>query len=149
MDLNNQRIFWQVSLSNGETFYEGKGNFIRVAGQLSPWNKLIKYTIEKKVLITSLSLYTYDKGIDTPRTFNLPSAGRDPKFAPFAVAEKPIDFKCGHFLAQEHDVVNNVIVKSVPTDWFAVIEAIYPDKRLQLWVDENNTRNSWVLVVKT
>lgn len=148
MDLT-QKVFFQVSLSNGETFYEGKGNFVKIDGQLSPWLRLIKYTIEKKVLITSLSLYTYDKHEKLPRTFNLPSAGRDPKFAPFAVAEKPLDFKYGHVLAQEHDVVNNVVVKSTPTDWFAFIEAIYPTYKLQLWVDESNTRNSWVLVVKT
>jgi len=147
MDLK-QKIFWKVSLSNGETFYENKGDFIKVNGQLSPWNKLIKYTLEKKVFITSLSLYTYDKGTTTPRTFNLPSAGKDPKFAPFAVVDKPLDFKYGHYIAQDHDVVNNTIVKSVVTDDYAVIEAFYPDYKLQLWVDENNTRNSWVLVVK-
>lgn len=147
MDLK-KRIFWQVSLSNGETFYDGKGIFVHIEGGLSTWNRLIKYTVENKVLITSLSLFTYDKGEKHPRTFNLPSAGRDPKFAPFALAEKPIDFRYGHFLAQEHDVVKNVVVKSVATDWFAYIEAIYPTYKLQLWVDENNTRNSWVLLVK-
>lgn len=141
MDLKHKVLF-QVSLSNGETFYEGKGKFVHIDGELSPWQRLIKYTSEKKVLITSLSLYTEDG-----RTFNLPSAGRDPKFRPFTLAEKPIDFDYHHTLAQEHDIVDNKIVKSVASDWFTYIEAIYPDYKLQLWVDENNTGNSWVLVV--
>lgn len=147
MDLK-QRVFWKVSLSNGETFYEGKGNYTQIKGELSPWNRLLKYTTENKLLITSLSLYTQDKTEKHPRTFNLPSAGNQPKFKPFQQAEKPLDFRYGHYLAQDHKVMNNQVVESKATGWFAVIEAIYPTYKLQLWVDENNTRNTWVLVLK-
>ena len=137
-------VFWQVSLSNGETFYENKGIFVLIPGELSPWKRLLNYIVEHKVEITSLSLFTKDG-----RTFNLPSAGKNPKFAPFALAEKPIDYIFNRYLAREHEVVDMKVVKTEATDWFAVIEAIYPTYKLQLWVDENNTRNSWVLVVRT
>jgi hypothetical protein len=144
MDLKNKhKVLFQVSLSNGETFFEEKGKFITIPGELSPWQRLINYTAEKKLLITSLSLYTSDG-----QTFNLPSSGRDPKFRPFSLAEKPIDYNYCHYLAREHKVVDNEIVGTNPSDWFAVVEAIYADYKLQLWVDENNTKNCWVLAIK-
>jgi hypothetical protein len=142
MDLTHNVLF-QVSLSNGETFFEDKGQFITIPGELSPWQRLINYITEKKLLITSLSLYTKDG-----RTFNLPSSGKNPKFRPFQVAEKPIDYNYCHYIAREHEIVDKKIVGTVASDWFAMIEAIYPDYRLQVWVDEKNTKNSWVLVVK-
>ena len=143
MDLKKHNVLFQVSLSNGETFFEDKGIFSFIPGDISPWHKLEKYTIEKGIEITSLSLYTKDG-----RTFNLPSAGRDPKFAPFRDIEKPLDYNYGHCLAREHEIVDLKVVKTTPSDWFTFIEAIYPDYKLQVWVDENNTKNSWVLVVK-
>lgn len=142
MDLKTHNVKFKVSLSNGETFFEGKGDYVLIPGELSPWQRLQKYIADKQLLITSLSLYT-----DDGRTFNLPSAGRDPKFRPFATAEKPLDFNYCHYVAREHDIVGQQIVNTVPSDWFTVIEAIYQTYTLQLWVDENNTRNSWVLVV--
>lgn len=142
MDLKNHSVFFQVSLSNGETFFEEKGKFVTVQGEISPWQKLIKYATENKLEITSLSLYTKDG-----RTFNLPSAGRDPKFRPFALADKPLDYNFGHYLARESEIVDGKAINTTPSDWFAVIEAIYEKYKLQLWVDENNNKNSWVLVV--
>lgn len=143
MDLKRHSIFWQVSLSNGETFYENKGDYKTIPGELSPWNRLQKYIADNKLLITSLSLYTQDG-----RTFNLPSAGRSPKFRPFQVAEKPLDYNYAHYIAREHDIVDNEVQKTEVSEWFTVIEAIYPEYRLQVWVDEQNPKNSWVLVVK-
>lgn len=143
MDFNTRHVFWQVSLSNGETFFENKGQFVMIPGELSPWQRLIKYIVANKLTITSLSLYTEDG-----RTFNLPSAGRNPKFNPFQLAEKPIDYNFSHTISREHEIVDNKVVGTLVVDWFATIEAIYKDYKLQLWVDENNTRNSWVLVVK-
>jgi hypothetical protein len=144
MDLQKHKVLFKVSLSNGETLFEDKGILSFIPGELSPWRKLEKYVIEKGVEITSLSLITPDG-----RTFNLPSAGRDPKFAPFRDLEKPLDYDYHHALAREHEVVDNKIIGTAASDWFTYIEAIYPDYRLQVWVDENNTRNSWVLVIKT
>lgn len=142
-DLNHNVLF-QVSLSNGETFFEGKGNYQDLPGLPSPWQRLIRYTAENKLLITSLSLYTKDG-----RTFNLPSSGRDPKFRPFALADKPIDFNVCRYMAREHDIVDNKVQNTEVSEWFTVAEAIYPDYKLQLWVDERNTKNAWTLLVKT
>lgn len=142
MDLIHN-VNWQVSLSNGETFFEGKGKFAEIPNEPSPWQKLIRYTAENRVLITSLSLITTDN-----RTFNLPSAGKSPKFREFSLLEAPIDYQVSRHIAREHDYNDGKISGSETTDWFTVAEAIYPDYKLQVWVDEKNTKNSWVLVVK-
>ena len=39
--------------------------------------------------------------------------------------------------------------KAKISEWFTTIEAIYKDYKLQLWVDELDTRNCWVLVLDT
>jgi hypothetical protein len=146
MDLIKKHIhnvLWQASLSNGETFYEEKGNYKEIAGEPSPWQRLLHYTAQKRVLITSLALYTRDG-----RTFNLPSAGKNPRFAEFAILETPFDFRCERKIAREHDIANNEVTKSTTTDWFTVAVAMYQGYELQLWVDEMNTKNSWSLVVK-
>jgi hypothetical protein len=140
---STKNALWLASLSNGQTFAEGKGDYVEIKGELSPWQRLRRYIVDKRVEITSLSLYTRDG-----RSFNLPSSGRNPKFRPFDVAQKPIDFILSRYFGRDLDVVDNKIVGLSPSDHFTVIEAIYPDYKLQLWVDENNTRNCWTLVVK-
>lgn len=166
-------VKWQVSLSNGETFFEGKGNYQEIAGEKSPWQRLLCYIANNKLKITSISLYT-----DFGQTFNLPSSGNNPKFGAFLDAEKPIDYNMFRSLAREARVINMKADKAKVSDWFTTIEAIYPSKiveangeikvtkkdgttkiipqkinikipgyKLQLWVDENNTKNCWVLVV--
>lgn len=141
MDLIHNAL-WQVSLSSGETFYEEKGDYISVPGQLSPWQRLQKYIVETKTEITSLSLYTNDG-----RTFNLPSSGKNPKFRPFSVSKKPIDYNMCRYLGQDIRITGSKQETIGSSDHFTVIEAIYPDYKLQVWVDEKNTRNSWTLVV--
>lgn len=141
MDLKHN-VLWQVSLSNGETFFEGKGDYIEIAGEPSPWQRLYKYTIKNNLLITSLSLYTTDG-----RTFNLPSAGKAPRFAEFSELEKPLDYHVERHLAREHKVAGMQAQETKISDWFTVAVAIYPNYKLEIWVDEKNTRNSWVLVI--
>lgn len=139
------KVKWLVSLSNGETFFEGKGKFVEIAGQRSPWQRLLSYTAQSKTTITSLSLYT-----DEGQTFNLPSAGNNPKFAPFRALEKPIDYAVRRHIANEasgSQDENGVKVGAMKmSDWFTSIVAIYPTHELQLWVDNQNTKNCWVLV---
>jgi hypothetical protein len=142
MDLKHNVLF-QVSLSNGETFFEGKGDYQEIPGELSPWQRLTKYIAEKNLLITSLSLYTKDG-----QTFNLPSSGKNPKFRPFEAAQKPLDYNLGRYMAREHSFIGNELKNTEVSDLFTVIEAIYPEYKLQLWVDENNPKNCWVLVEK-
>jgi hypothetical protein len=135
-------VKWQVSLSNGETFFEGKGNYQEIPHEKSPWQRLIKYIAENKLKITSIALYT-----DLGQSFNLPSSGKNPKFKAFLDAEKPIDYNMFRSLAREAHVVNMKAEKAKISDWFTTIEAIYSNYKLQLWVDEQNTKNCWVLVV--
>jgi len=136
------RINWQVSLSNGETCYEGKGAFEEIPNQLSPWQKLLRYMGEGGFFITSLSLFT-----DDGRTFNLPSAGKNPKFAMLNKAEKPIDYKMFRAYAREASLNKENKFEQSGEDLFTVAEAIYKDYSLQIWVDEHNTKNCWSLVI--
>ena len=146
MQTLNNRVKWQVSLSNGETLYEDKGNFVRVAGEKSPWQKLISYMAFKEVYITSLSLYT-----DDGQRFNLPSAGNNPKFSMFDLIDKPLDYSFCHKLLQDHDVVYEGDKASITGTQivaeYTVIEAIYKEYRLQVWVSDNDPRISWAVVV--
>lgn len=139
--LNSHKVKWQVSLSNGETFFEGKGDFIEVAGELSPWQKLLAYLRDNKLNITSISLYTDDN-----KTFNLPSLGKNPKFSAFFQDFKPIGYNMERQFAKDH---------GESPDLFTTISAIYRipimgtsgiHLKMSLWVDENNTNNCWSLL---
>lgn len=124
---------WKVGLSNGESFIEGKGRFECIPNELSPWLKLQNYLKQNNLHITSLSLFN-EHG-----THNLPSAGKNPKFSPFANAEKPIAYNYFSYVGGDLRRVGVV-------DEFLVIEAIYQKYKLQIWVDKKNDNNSWVLV---
>lgn len=136
METLEKNVKWQVSLSNGETFFESKGDYKTIAGELSPWNRLLKYISDNNLKITSMSLFT-----DDGQTFNLPSAGKDPKFHEFSTASKPESFKFFRKLGQNLDL-------GTPDDLFGVIEATYPTFVVQLWVDDYHTSNCWVLVTE-
>lgn len=123
---------WKVGLSNGHVFTEGTDPFSFVPGEDSPWLKLKAYLKESGARITALSL------VYNGRTYNLPSNSNNPKFAAFANNEKPIDFDFGRVYGMDDNGYNK--------DVFAVIEAFYQDRVLQLWIDEKNQNNTWVLV---
>lgn len=148
-------IFWTASLSNGQTIYENKGDYAIKAGDLSPWRRLLLFLQENpEVKITSISLYTNDN-----RRFNLPSAGRNPKFKAFADAEQPISYNFFRKAGIDFDTAG----MQEGTEIFSVIEAIYPanlhydregikklgikNKRLQLWVSGDG-RNCWSVIIK-
>ena len=139
-DLNTHLVKWKVSLSNGETLFEGKGDYQDIPNQPSPWQRLQKYISDNKLEITSLSLYT-DKG----QTWQLPSSGSNPKFSEFAKVKKPLDYDMCRKIAREAKVVKMATEKAVVAEWYTVIKAIYKDYELQIWVSELNTNNSWVL----
>jgi len=128
------RLYWQAGLSNGETFTENKGRFITEPGKITPWLQLLAYIKQENLTITSLYL------TDGTRTFNLPSAGKNPKFTAFANAEKPQGFNCWQPIATD-------LKPGAQMEKYHMIEAYYQYFALQLWVDYNNTNNSWVLVV--
>ncbi len=144
MTLKVHKVKWQVSLSNGQTLFEEKGDFVTIPGELSPWNRLLKYIEDNSLTITSLSLYT-----DDGKTFNLHSLGKNPKFRAFDLGIKPCK------LALERRYASDIDDKANP-DLFTTICAWYDlghcaefgdvKIKLSIWVDENNTNNSWSLV---
>jgi hypothetical protein len=144
MQTLTHNILWQVSLSNGETFFEDKGKFKEIPGLSSPWQRLIAYISRNHLEITSLSLYTRDG-----QTFNLPSAGNNPKFQAFAKLQKPLDYEMCRCGARNVAQVENGVVKQVESNGFSelftIAKAIYPTGTLQLWVDERNPKNCWTL----
>jgi len=135
-----QKVRWITSLNNGETLYEERGNFKTIKGELSPWQRLLVYIQDNSLEITSIAL-TYDE-----RTrFNLPSAGKSPKFHAFSLAAKPVSFL--FFRKLGGNVIDGQIDRET-ADHFAVIEATYEDgNKIQLWVDEANG-NCWTLIIK-
>ncbi len=133
------KVFWSASLSNGETLFENKGDYVEVVGELSPYNKLLKYCDDNCLDITSMSLYT-----DDGRTFNLPSSGQKPRFKEFQDIEKPYKYSC--FRKAGADMNSDFKVSGA--NLFTVVEAVYFDYRVQLWVDEYNTKNCWCLIVR-
>ena len=143
--MQTHRVKFKVSLSSGETYYEGKSPFENIPGQLSPWQRLIAYTVTHKCLITSLSLYTEDGHV-----YNLPSAGKNPRFHLFRENKKPIDYNYFHSVATETNVTQEYGIDKKSqkvADWYAVIEAVYPDHKLQIWVDELNPKSCWALII--
>ena len=132
------KVLFTASLSNGENIYEEKGNFQTTPGALSPWQRFLAYLGETKLKITSLSLYTPDG-----RRWNLPSAGKNPKFREFAVIEQPVGYRM--FRKMGGDAINTGEI--INPDLYTVIEAQYAGgKKIQVWVDEK-TLNSWSLIL--
>jgi hypothetical protein len=127
---------WTVGLSNGETLYEEKGLFCTRPGEASPWQQLQQYLAQTGLSITSLSIF-----MDDGRRWNLPSAGKNPKFKAFGDAAKPVSYRM--FRKMGGDVMNGSVINE---DRYTVAEAAYDGSiRLQTWVDES-TGNSWSLV---
>jgi hypothetical protein len=124
---------WKVKLSNDETFTEGEGEFAVVKGEKSPYLKLKDYLIEKDLKIIELSL------IRGQVQFNLPTNENKPKFADFSKLQEPAELNFFRKLGMDLDGSNK-------QDLFAVIEAIYPDHKLQLWVDENSEK-CWAVII--
>lgn len=130
------KVKWSVSLSNGQTIYEGKGDFQIIEGSLSPWLKLKELIKNEGLKITSLCLYTDDN-----KRWNLHSAGKNPRFSIFNEAEKPIDYRMFRKVGVEGLGGEKIEEK------FVIIEAIYNDKKLQIWVSEDNPNTSWSIIV--
>ena len=131
-----QKVLWTASLSNGETIYEGKGNFQVIEGALSPWQRLLSYLVDAKVEITSLSLYTNDG-----KRWTLPSAGKNPKFAELTASPKPFDYRMFRKAAAEGNSAG------ITQEFYTVIEAAFLDGRaLQIWVSEDGV-SSWSIII--
>ena len=128
-----------ASLSNGQTIYEGKGDFAQKVGELSPWQRLLSYVAEESLTITSLSITTPDG-----RRYNLPSASNSPKFHAFQNAPKPHEIDFSRRMAG--NVMDNGKIED--EEHYAVLEARYEDgKKVQLWVAEAEPHHCWTLIV--
>ena len=136
--MKKNRVRWFVGLSNGNMVHEGVGDFEVVGNELSPWSRLLQMVVENNLKITSLGLVT-----DSGQTFNLPSLGSHPKFRPFYSANMPIDYRMFRTVA----MALNKKGGKIREDRYAVIEAVYEDRRLQIWVSENDPRNCWTLTL--
>ena len=89
---SEHKVNWTASLSNGETFFEGKGIFEEVENELSPFQKLIKYTAQKEVFITSFGLYC------GKHTYHLPSTTLRYKIGMLDNEIKPIDYRVFRYI---------------------------------------------------
>ena len=137
-----KKVLWTVGLSNGETIAEEKGNFKTIEGALSPWQRLLSYLPDAKATITSLSLYTNDG-----RRWNLPSAGKNPKFGELQNLPKPVDFIMQRKAAREAGVVDMKVQQAGDwTDRFSVAIAVLEDgSRVEVCVAED-TLASWSII---
>ncbi len=129
-----RNVKWSVGLSNGQNFKEGVFPYELIKGELSPWERLKKYLADNDLHITSLSLYT-----DGGKTFNLPSIGKNPKFKAFQELEKPLQLNYSRLFAKD-------LEKNGAEDFLVMVEAVYAKYKLQLFVNEQNPKHSWVLV---
>ena len=136
------QALWSVSLSNGETIYEEKGDYTTIAGEISPWQRLLRYLAQNQDLeITSLSLYARDG-----RRFNLPSAGNNPRFRALQDVPQPVEYRMFRQTAWSTNQAGELLEGS--EDLYTVAEAKYDNgTTLQLWVD-NKTLNSWSIVAE-
>lgn len=142
-----KKVLFIASLSNGETVTEEKGNFTTVEGELSPWQKLLSYCGENNLTITSLSLCTRDG-----MRWNIPSAGKSPKFRQFTLAQKPTAFRLFRVKARESGNVSSMdeaiekLREAEEVDIHTVIEAKYDSSDvLQVWVSEESL-TSWSVI---
>lgn len=147
--LPDPRVSFTASLSNGEIIVENKGDWCWVDGLKSPWQRLIRYAVEKKLAITSLSLITPNGQILT-----LPPIGKAHFVAYVGIpeADRPLDFEVKRYLAREmsaNGAKGTVEIESVAIkEFYTIAEAIYKDFTLQLWVNELNPANSWTVYKK-
>ena len=130
MEIKESKVKWIAGLSNGETIIEGEGIASKVEGELSPWWKLQEYLKENNLTINSFYLACGGQH------FNLPSV--NPKFN----GEKPLGYNCFRMVQTDSLVGDNS-----KDELYICAEAIYKNYKVQLWVDEKDTRKCWVNVI--
>lgn len=144
---SEHKINWTASLSNGASFFEGKGEFAELEGAKSPFQKLIDYTIDNQVEIRSFGLYC-DK-----KVWMLPSLSPRYQIGMLDKELKPLGYNLFRYVdadlngnnADENGTIH--IEKRDIKSWWTVAEAIYPDFKLQIWVNEFNVDVSRVHIV--
>lgn len=127
-------VLFRASLSNGETITEDRNITGDETG--SPWTKLVRYARDNNLTITSLALIT-----PAGQTFNLPSAGNNPKFKTAETA-KPIGYAVKRTISRNLREDGSAEID----DHFTIATAQFETHQIEIWVDEKNPRNSWSLV---
>lgn len=130
------RTRWKVGLSNGENFVEGMGEFSFIDGEQTPWQRLGAYIQTNSLKITSLAIEK--DGV----IYNVPSQGKNPKFRAFALSEKPLDYNFFRVFGTD---MNRRGLRIGKPDLYAVVQAIYNNYKLELWVDEQSN-SCWTLI---
>lgn len=134
------KVRWAVTLSDNSSHIEGEGLFEAIANQPSPYSKLRQYMLNENLSIVSLHLFT-----DSGETWMLPSAdlSKMPEFSPFRTLGQASDYAVKRFIGANF---NGYPKKVEREDIFTVGIAIYGKYKLSVWVNENNTKESFVLV---
>jgi hypothetical protein len=115
------KLNWKVKLSNGKYFSDKS---------ISAWKKLKESIVKDDLKIVSLCL------VDGDYIFNLHGIENNPKFKAF-YNEMPIDYNFFRILGSDINDNNS--------DLFAIIEAVYPKYKLQMWVDEKS-KSCWCII---
>jgi len=146
----NVKARWLVSLSNGETAIEGKSPYEEIEGELSPWQRLIRYIALNKLHITTIRIQIDVDNLPT-RTFNLPSLSPKAKWGNL----KPIlPSGFNYFRRVEQtmrpDYVDETGIHGLHPEaeiHFIEIHAYYPNFKLVTIVEEDTGNESWSLIL--
>lgn len=146
----NVKARWLVSLSNGDTAIEGKAPYEEIEGELSPWQRLIRFVALNKLQITTIRIQVDVDDLPT-RTFNLPSLSPKAKWGNL----KPIlPSGFNYFRRVEQTMIPDYVdEKGIhglhPTNekHFIEIHAFYPTFNLVTIVDEDEGNESWSMIV--
>jgi hypothetical protein len=136
--MKTHNVGWKVSLSNGETFYEGKGAYEVQKGTPSPWHRLQDHIKSNDLKITSLSLYSKE-GMN----WHVHSPGNSPRFQEFEKEPKPVELRIFRAMTSGGGGINGAYVET----HFTVAQAKYPDYILQMWVSETDPKNCWAITL--
>lgn len=149
----NIKARWLVSLSNGDTAIEGKPPYEEIEGELSPWQRLIRYLSFNKLSITGIRIQL-DSDTNPTRTFNLPSLSPKAKW----INRKPIlpiGFNYFRTVEQvmtvesvdEKGQINGLERKENLDTHYIEIHAYYPTFTLVFIVDEDTGNESWAMIL--
>lgn len=134
IELKEEKVRFVCGLSDGSMLVEGTG-VLKKDGTDSTWIKLQNYLREKNLKISSMSLISKTKVGN--RHYHLPN--EIVKFQGYE-GKVPKDYNC---FRRVYTNDGNTL-----TGYYTVIEAIYNDYRVQLWVSEVDNDKCWVNLVK-
>ncbi len=127
-------IRFKASLSNGENFVEGKGDYAFIPGELSPLLRLYKYVQDNGLQITGVSIEA--RGTE----HHLPSVAKNPRFKTFAETPPP-----KRYLMYRKKGVDMVRGQAQREDRFLVAEAFYTAGSMQFWVNADFPHATYVV----